>query len=276
MTPIDDPADPRLAHFRLLADHPLRHDDGAVFVVEGLVAVRRLVESEHTLRSALIIESRRRRFADLAIAFEAVGAPVYVVRREVMATTVGFDLHRGVLASAERGRPSSLDDVLHAADRIAVLVGLNDAENVGLIARAARALGVDALVLDPTCTDPFSRRTIRVSQGEVLLLPVARVSTERWPIALDECRTAGFETWAMTPSLDADDLWGIEPPPRVAVLLGAEGPGLDAGTMERTDRRVRIPIAPTVDSLNVGHAAAITFAALSRAPGIVRSGSSPT
>ncbi|MFT6391354.1 MAG: tRNA G18 (ribose-2'-O)-methylase SpoU, partial [Ilumatobacter sp.] len=151
------------------------------------------------------------------------------------------------------------------ATRIAVLVGLNDAENVGVIARAAHALDIDALVLDPSCTDSYSRRTVRVSMGEILHLPVARAVT--WPNDLDVLHAAGFETWAMTPASDAMDLWSVSPeqlPKRLAIVVGAEGPGLDGRTMAATTRRVRIPINSKVDSLNVGHAAAITFAAISR------------
>ena len=101
--------------------------------------------------------------------------------------------------------------------------------------------------------------------GEVLHLPVSRATN--WPDDLKILHGAGFETWAMTPADDAVDLWSLTAtglPARIAVVLGAEGPGLDTRTMRATTRRVRIPIHPEVDSLNVGHAAAITFAALSR------------
>ena len=104
-----------------------------------------------------------------------------------------------------------------------MLEGLNDPENLGLIARSARAFGIDALVLDPTCIDPYYRRTVRVSMGEVLLLPVARFT--EWPTGVDTL-PHGFETWAFTPAADADDLWTCARPPKVALLFGAEGPGL--------------------------------------------------
>jgi tRNA G18 (ribose-2'-O)-methylase SpoU len=118
------------------------------------------------------------------------------------------------------------------------------------------------MVLDPTCIDPYYRRIVRVSMGEVLLLPVARA--DRWPDDLDTIRAAGFTLWALTPDRDAEALWDLDVPPKVALLLGAEGPGLSARALAASDRRVRIPIDPSVDSLNVGHAAAIAFAALGR------------
>ena len=178
---------------------------------------------------------------------------------------VGFDLHRGVIACAERRTPASIDTLLSGTRRIVILEGLNDNENLGSIARAARAFGIEGLLIDPTCTDPYSRRTVRVSMGEVLALPIARATADTWPSVLDEVKAGGFEVWAMTPAPTADDLWAVEVPERIAMLLGAEGPGLTRRALDAADRQVRIPISPTVDSLNVGQAAAITFAAITRA-----------
>jgi tRNA G18 (ribose-2'-O)-methylase SpoU len=196
--------------------------------------------------------------------FASIGVPIFVAEREIIAETVGFDMHRGVIASAQRKRHPSLDELASTSRRVAVLEGLNDAENLGAISRAARAFGIDGLMIDPTCTDPYSRRTVRVSMGEVLFLPIARATEPDWPTALDVFRARGFEAWGMTPGDDADDLWDLTVPDRLAIVLGAEGPGLTASTLAASDRRVRIPIRPDVDSLNVGHAAAITFAAIDR------------
>ncbi len=100
--------------------------------------------------------------------------------------------------------------------------------------------------------------------GEVLTLPIARAGADEWSDVVDRLRTAGFEVWAMTPAGDADDIWDLPVPERLAVCLGAEGPGLSRTLLSRADRRVRIPIAPAVDSLNVAQAAAVTFAATTR------------
>ncbi len=266
---IDDPADPRLDDYCLLNDQAARrtregHD---FFIAEGYVSIDRVVDSGHELRSVLVTPSRVDRITDRVPGLRAGDTPLYVMTRDLMASAVGFDLHRGVVASAWRRPVLTVDDVA-ASDwtRVAVLEGLNDAENVGVIARAARALGLDALLLDPTCTDPYSRRTVRVSMGEVLHIPVARATN--WPNDLDLLHLAGFATWAMTPAPDALDLWAATAPDvlpaRLAIVVGAEGPGLANDTMLATTERVRIPINPSVDSLNVGHAAAITFAAVAR------------
>ena len=191
--------------------------------------------------------------------------PSTCASREILAATVGFNLHRGAVAAADRRPLPGLGDVLAGARLVVVLEGLNDAENLGAIARSARALGVDAALLDPTCIDPYYRRIVRVSMGEVLLLPVARA--QRWPDDLDAIRRAGFGLWALTPDRAAADLWSLDVPDRVALLLGSEGPGLSDAALAAADRQVRIPIDAAVDSLNVGHAAAIAFAALRRALG---------
>ena len=264
MITIERSDDALLDDYRSLNDQGFRrrYEGDELFIAEGYVAIDRLVESGHHVRSVLLAPSRVERFAPNAGVLEANGVPVYVAEREVIAEVVGFDLHRGVLACAERRPHPSLDAVLVDAHRIAVLEGLNDAENLGAIARAARAFGVDGLVIDPTCTDPYSRRTVRVSMGEVLGLPIVRV--DHWESVVDRLREAGLETWAMTPASDADDLWSVAVPERVAICLGAEGPGLGRTLLAGADRQVRIPITETVDSLNVAQAAAVTFAALTR------------
>jgi tRNA G18 (ribose-2'-O)-methylase SpoU len=263
---VEDANDPRLGDYALLNDQAARRDREGddYFIAEGYVSIDRVIDSGHRLRSIVVTPSRVERLLAGRPQIIEHDIPVYVVDRAQLADTVGFDLHRGVVAAAERRPVPSVAQIAASdARRIAVLVGLNDAENVGVIARAARALQLDALVLDPTCTDAYSRRTVRVSMGEVLHLPVSRATT--WPDDLAVLHAAGFETWAMTPAADASDLWTLtsqELPARLAIVLGAEGPGLDDRTMRMTTRRVRIPIHPEVDSLNVGHAAAITFAAV--------------
>jgi tRNA G18 (ribose-2'-O)-methylase SpoU len=265
---IEDPSDPRLDDYCLLNDQAARRtrEGDDFFIAEGYVSIDRVVDSGHELRSVLVTPSRVQRITERIPQLADGDIPLYVMTRELMAGAVGFDLHRGVVASARR-RPVLSVEQLGSSDarRVVVLVGLNDAENVGVIARAARAFDMDALVLDPACTDPYSRRTVRVSMGEVLHVPIARATI--WPGALDVLHAAGFETWAMTPADDAVDLWSVPPsvfPERLAIVLGAEGPGLDDETLRATTRRVRIPINAAVDSLNVGHAAAITLAALNR------------
>ncbi len=146
---------------------------------------------------------------------------------------------------------------------MAILEGLNDHENLGAIARSARALGIDALLLDPQCADPFYRRCVRVSMGEILHLPVVRLID--WPNDLGVIEARGFHLVALTPRADARSIqeFANDAPGRVALLLGAEGPGLSDDVLRRASA-ARIPIDPDVDSLNVGHAAAVAFAYFGR------------
>jgi len=152
--------------------------------------------------------------------------------------------------------------VVRGARTVVVLEGVNDHENIGAIFRNAAAFGVDAVILDPTTADPLYRRATRVSLGHVLRVPFARV--ERWPDALGELRELGFTTLALTPSRDADPLGAVVagPPARLALVLGAEGPGLTTSALASVDRRVRIPMAEGVDSVNVATAAAIALSAI--------------
>ena len=265
-TVVERADDPRLDDYRALNDQAFRrrYEGDELFIVEGYVAIDRLIESGHQIRSVLLAPSRVERFAANASTLAGHGIAVYEVGRDVIADVVGFDLHRGVLACARRRPLARVDELMEGARRLAVLEGLNDNENLGAIARAAKAFGIDGLLLDPTCTDPYSRRTVRVSMGEVLTLPISRAEPDRWPEVLGDLRATGFEVWAMTPAASADGLWGMEIPDRVAVLLGAEGPGLTRRALAVADRQVRIPISAEVDSLNVGQAAAVTFAALAR------------
>lgn len=255
---IDDPADHRLALYAGLKDADLRlqvEAEHGVFVVEGKVPIRRLLASPYPVHSVLVLPSR---LADLP-ELEHLDVPVYVAPRSVLAATVGFDVHRGALAVAHRLPLPDPATLLAAHPTVVVLESVNDHENLGAIARTARALGAGALLLDPTCSDPLYRRAVRVSMGELLHLPFARL--EPWPDALEVVRAAGHLLVALTPAAGAEpiDVLAADPPERVALLLGAEGPGLSAGALRAADRRVRIPIHPDVDSLNVGHAAAIAL-----------------
>lgn len=269
---ITDPADERVDDYRLLPDararrrmeapDPARGDPG-FFVAEGAHVVARLAASGRRVRSVLVDPARLERLADVVA---RVDAPVYVADPDVLAAVAGFDVHRGALALADRWPLPAPDDVVAAARTIAVLEGINDHENLGTVFRNAAGLGIGAVLLCPRCCDPLYRRSVRVSMGHVLSVPWTRL--EPWPDALEGLRAAGFTLAALTPGDGAevlgagwDERWGTE---RVAVLLGAEGPGLSGETLAVADHRVRIPMSPGVDSLNVGSAAAVAFYVLTK------------
>jgi tRNA G18 (ribose-2'-O)-methylase SpoU len=258
-TMIDDPTDPRLEEYTALNDAVLRQqiEGDTLCIAEGALVVSRVLRSRYPLRSALIAESRWSSLGPLGAALAAHPAPVYVAPLGVMSRVAGFAIHRGVVAAVTRLAPPPLDALLRKASCLAVLEGINDHENLGSIIRSAAALGVDGLLLDPTCCDPLYRRAIRVSMGEVFGLPFSRL--EPWPDALAQVRLAGFTVVALTPHGEAEPITSIERPARPAVLLGSEGPGLTENARDAADRRVRIPMTPNLDSLGVAAAAAIAF-----------------
>ncbi|HEY8094233.1 MAG TPA: RNA methyltransferase [Acidimicrobiales bacterium] len=263
-TIIDDAHDPRLDLYHHLTDADARRSlesDHGIFVAEGTGVIRRLLGSTYPVRSLLLLPSRAE---ELAPDLEVCAAPAFVAERSVLAEVTGFDVHRGALAIADRRALTEPSALITGARAIVILEGVNDHENLGAVVRSASALGVDAILLDPTCADPLYRRAVRVSMGEVLFLPWTRLTP--WPSGLARVRAAGFALIALTPAHDAEPLErvldGVEGP--VALLLGAEGPGLSAAAQLAADHRARIPIRPGVDSLNVGHAAAIAFHSVAR------------
>lgn len=266
VTYIVDPVDPRVDDYRELNSIAVRAEmeGDEFFMGEGYVPIDRMLDSGHRMRSVLLHPKRLKRFLPTMQRPEMAGVPVYVAEQEVIAEIVGFNMYRSCLASGFRAPMPTVGDLARSCRRLVVLEALNDDQNVGAIARAARAFEIDGIVISPTCNDPYQRRTVRVSMGEILHMPVARAAADDWPAAIETLHANGFETWAMTPADDAVDLWDLAVPDKVAIVLGAEGHGLEPATMSATTHRVRIPISPVVDSLNVGHAAAVTFAAVGR------------
>lgn len=241
---ITDPTDPRVADYvDLRAGRPDNH--GPV-IVEGLLAVEQLVASRFEIRSVLVTPAKLRRLPP------GIDVPVHVAEPEVLRATVGFDLHRGVVASAERPPPHDPAQLLAGTRRVLITERVNDLENLGSLFRAARAFGCDAVLLDPETADPLGRRPVRVSMGHVLHVPFARL--DPWPDQLDLARAAGLTVVALTPGGDR-----LRLPDRVALLVGAEGPGLTGRALAAADRRARIEMVPGVDSVNVATAAAIAL-----------------
>lgn len=256
---ISDPADPRVGDYVDLSDPDLRRrveEGDGFFVAESALVIRRLLTSPCRVRSVLVTPHQHAALADV---LDPLAAPVYVAPPALLRRVVGFDLHRGAVAAADRFPLPDPDDLLATATRVAVLEELNDHENLGVIFRNAAGLGLDALLLGPRCADPFYRRCVRVSVGHVLTVPFTRL--EPWPQALDRVRSAGFTLAALTPDPSATPLAAFRPGPddRVALLLGAEGPGLTPEVLATADIRLRIPMQRGVDSLNVASAAAVAF-----------------
>ncbi|GAA4683427.1 TrmH family RNA methyltransferase [Phytohabitans rumicis] len=258
MEVVTDPGDPRISDYRALTDVELRtrwEPPHGLFIAEGELVLRRALRAGYRPRSFLLDEKRLDQFGDLQ------QAPVYAASQDVLEKATGFHVHRGVLASFHRRALPAADEVLAAAHRVAILEDVNNHTNLGAIFRGAAALGVDAVLLSPSCADPLYRRSVRVSMGEVFAVPYATLAP--WPEALDKVKAAGFTVLAMTPAPDAVPIQKVGPV-RAALLLGAEGPGLSRAAQAASDVRVVIPMRRGVDSLNVAAAAAVAFWELGR------------
>ena len=263
IVPIGDPQDPRVDDYRNLTDAELRQreEPGAgLFMVEGPAIIRQLLGSAYPVRSMLLTEARLGELRpDLAGRGPGGGPtqwPVYVASNEVMRAITGFHFHRGALAAAARNPPANWRAVVADQRLIVVAEDLSDHENMGALFRNAAAFGVGAVLLSPGSVDPLYRRAVRVSMGQVLRIPWARA--EPWPHVITDLKAAGFWVLALTPDPAADELAGLttsEGP--VAVLVGAEGPGLSGAARTQADARARIPMPGGVDSVNVATAAAI-------------------
>jgi tRNA G18 (ribose-2'-O)-methylase SpoU len=257
---IDDPEDARLDNFRDLNSIDRRPDlpsGKGLVIAEGVLVVQRMLASPFT---PLAFLGTDRRLTELMADLNGNSAPYYRVSAEVMAEAIGFHLNRGVLAAARRERERSVADVVEGVKTVVVLEGVNDHENLGAIFRNAAGLDVDAVVFGSGCADPLYRRAVRVSMGHALLVPFARASD--WPTELKTLQQSGFRLLAMTPGADARTLpeaMAEVHDERVAILVGAEGPGLSHAAMKASDLRVRIPMSRGTDSLNVATAAALAF-----------------
>jgi tRNA G18 (ribose-2'-O)-methylase SpoU len=259
---ITDPADERIADYRALTDVELRtrwEPPHGLFIAEGELVLRRALAAGYRPRSFLVEAKRAGQIADLAQL-----APVFGGEPEVLERVTGFHVHRGVLASFHRRPLPAVADVLAAANRVVVLEDVNNHTNIGAVFRGVAALGMDAVLLSPTCADPLYRRSVRVSMGEVFAIPYATLAP--WPRALDEIRQAGFTLLAMTPSAEATPLNALtdDQRKRPALLMGAEGPGLSRHALAASDVLVRVPMRRGVDSLNVAAATAVACWELSR------------
>jgi len=252
--------DPRLDPYRHIGD-PAWLAGHHLFVAEGRLVVERLLAlSTYTIYSILVTESA---LGAMKASLATAPCDVYTTEPAVIEAVTGFDFHRGCLALARRP-PALTIGALTRARCLVALEGVGNPDNVGGLFRTAAALRAGGLVLDPSTADPLYRKAIRTSMAATLRLPWVRMDS--WPEPLQAFRAAGFRLLALTPeagALGLDEVSaGIGPGDRFVLILGSEGAGLAKATLELADARVRIPVDPAVDSLNVVVAAGIALAHL--------------
>ncbi|MBW3664907.1 MAG: RNA methyltransferase [Actinobacteria bacterium] len=248
---IDDPADPRLDDYRTLRDPELRkryENKVGVFIAEGPNVVAELLRSDYGTRSVLVSDKRYQRL-DL----DGLAAPVYLADQDLIEEVVAFPLHQGAVAVGNRRPLPSPDEVLDGARTVVALEEMNDPENMGVLFRSVRALGGDAVLLGPRCSDPLYRRCVRVSMGHVLHVPFTE--TEDLLGTLADLVTVALVTDG---DVELEELAAARPE-RLALVVGAEGAGLSQQIQRGVDVRVRIAMSSRVDSLNVSVATAIAL-----------------
>jgi tRNA G18 (ribose-2'-O)-methylase SpoU len=255
--PITDPSDPRLALYRHVADPSALNREG-LFVAEGRLVVERLIEGgRFAVESVAATPAAAAALEHLLEAHAHV--TVHVCDPAVLEAVTGHDFHRGCLALARRPASEPALAAFASESRLLALEGVANPDNVGGLFRVALALGAGGVLLDPASGDPLYRKAIRTSMAASLRLPFTRVA--QWPSALDELKAAGFRVVALTPdpgAMSIDD-YVVERGCRLILALGSEGTGLKVESMRYADVRLRIPIDPRADSLNVVVAAGIAL-----------------
>ena len=253
-----------LADYRDLTDHPLRtrfEDEHSLMIVETKMALEVALDEGLECVSMLIDE---RRLESCAYLLERVDpeVPIYVMEHAAMSELVGYKVTRGVLAAFRRKPMLTVAEAIEGARNVCVVEDLVDVSNVGALFRSAAALGVDAVILSPSCTSPLARRAIRVSIGNTFRLPWAQAEPDAWPGAtVAALRDAGFACYALALEDDAVSLCepSLKTAEKRALFFGNEGAGLSRAVLDACDRHVIISMARGVDSLNVAASSAVAF-----------------
>jgi len=269
---VTDPDDPLVRDYRALTDVALRRrlePEHGLFIAESAKVIRRAIAAGYRPRSFLLEPRWQPGLADVLAEAEAAEVAVCLANQDVLRSITGYRVHRGALAAMQRRALPGVGELLAAADRssaptarrsrVAVFDALVDHANLGAAFRSAAALGVDAVLVTPSCADPLYRRSIRVSMGTVFQVPWTRI--EAWPAGMDLLRDAGYVVAGMSLEPDSITLDEVvaEGHPKLALVFGTEGHGMAPSVVRRLDRKVRIPMMGGVDSLNVAASAAVAF-----------------
>lgn len=256
-----DLTQPGVEMYSFLTESQLRQcGDGGVFIAESPKVIMSAIEAGYKPLS-MLCERRHIEGDASAIIARFPDLTVYTGQRDILASLTGYKLTRGVLCAMQRRENPDTIEICRDARRIAVIESVCDTTNIGSIFRSAAALGIDGILLTPDSCDPLNRRAIRVSMGSVFKVPWA---FDKHPV--ETLKKAGFVTVALAldkDSINIDDerLKGCE---RLAMVLGTEGDGLKKTTVTKCDYKAIIPMYHSVDSLNVGAAAAVAFWELSK------------
>ena len=258
---ITDFSDPALDVYARLTEAQLmnRFDPSkALFIAESPKVIHRALDGGYKPVS-MLMERKNIDGSAAEIIARCPDIPVYTADEDLLCNLTGYHLTRGVLCAMRRPPLPTLEQTLQGAKRVAVLDNVQNPTNVGAILRSAAALGMDALLLTPGCSDPLYRRAARVSMGTVFQMPWTFFPEGKpW---YEVMHAIGFKTAALALK---DDTLSIDDPrlraeEKLALVLGSEGDGLSDEAIAGCDYTVKIPMYHGVDSLNVAAASAVAF-----------------
>ena len=263
---ITDFSDPALDIYARLTEAQLmnRFDPSkAMFIAESPKVIHRALDGGYEPVS-MLMERKDIDGSAAEIIARCPDIPVYTADEDLLCNLTGYHLTRGVLCAMRRPQLPTVEEICRNARRIVILENVQNPTNVGAIFRSAAALGMDAVLLTPGCSNPLYRRSARVSMGTVFQIPWTFIGEETsdWPHpGMDKLKEMGFKTVSMALR---DDSYSIDDPrlrqeERLAILMGSEGDGLTDETLASCDFTVKIPMYHGVDSLNVAAASAVAF-----------------
>lgn len=263
-----------------IRERELTRGHGARFIVEGKVTLETLLTRSNFKPESLFLSESRIKPLNGLLAQVPDGVPVYIAPQQVMDDVAGFPIHRGVLACGWKGEQRSASDLLRDLDHgisgglrasaaakvvdatpqtVLCLMEISNHDNVGACFRNAAAFGADAVLVDEASCDPLYRKSIRVSAGAVLSTPFAHGGSASG--ILTALKAHGFDIWCLTPRAEATPVQALKRPKKLALVLGAEGPGLPDAILKR-GTPVRIPMIDGFDSINVATAGAIAMSSV--------------
>jgi tRNA G18 (ribose-2'-O)-methylase SpoU len=271
---LQDLGDPRLDPYKTMKQQT-DHEQRGLFVAEGEKVVRRLLETDIEVISVLLPPKWEMEFAEL-LRHRGAAVDLFIAEKHVLETLTGFSMYQGVLGLARIPSPTPLTELLAKIPPpylLAAVDALSNADNLGSLVRNCAAFGVQGLIVGETCTNPYMRRAVRASMGNIFSMPFTREILLRESIV--QLRSRGIRCLAAHPHGDIPLYECHSLGQSCCVVFGSEGYGISDAVLQACDEQVFIPMFQQVDSLNVGNSAAAFFCEAQRQRWVQQSCSTP-
>ncbi len=254
--PISSRDNSTVKYLRSLSD-PKRRKKEQVFLIEGVKMVEEAVRDDLGVKTVVATPSLTQHHGKGVLKLsENKGIDIVWVSDRLMDVLAESKTPQPIMAVVQMKQHTEESLLKHKARLIIVAHQLQDPGNLGTIIRTAEAVGASGIAITSNTVDPFNAKAVRASMNSILRLPVVQVGD----IAtfIQKCRQTGFQTVAT--ALNGDKAhFAVDLTKPTAVIVGREGAGLSQDIMAAIDLRVRIPMAETIDSLNVATAAAVVL-----------------